>query len=204
MRKHISKAITRRSAAIRTALATYNALAPRQKPPRPTLQFSEVASYAYLSDFELLKHSRYDIIQKPWTSAVKREVAIKYFKLLRAQEEIHRLNTEIPRLAEWIDHKDNELFDASKKLEESRPDLAREIYTCFTRRQRVNDVHRARLAAICALDGYSGPNVVKLKGGENCEVAAELNGPPTIQLDEDDGLNDEMARLTECLDAVTI
>ena len=56
MWKHISKAIAECSA-ICTALQKYNELAPLQNPPWPTLQFSDVASYSWLSDFDLLKSS---------------------------------------------------------------------------------------------------------------------------------------------------
>ena len=66
MRKHISKALIRRSTAIRTALDHYNRLAPRQKPPRPKLEYSEVISYSTLGDFSLLKASRADVLTKPW------------------------------------------------------------------------------------------------------------------------------------------
>ncbi|OAX36990.1 hypothetical protein K503DRAFT_647944, partial [Rhizopogon vinicolor AM-OR11-026] len=64
LRQHISNAIARRSAAIRAALDKYNALAPLQNPPRPTLEYHEVASYAWLGEFDLLKHSRRDLLSK--------------------------------------------------------------------------------------------------------------------------------------------
>jgi hypothetical protein len=84
LRQHISNAITRRSSAIRTALEKYNQLAPLQHPPRPVLEYSEVASYCWLGEFELLKHSRHDLLSKPWASKANREVASKHFKVVRA------------------------------------------------------------------------------------------------------------------------
>ena len=63
LRKHISKAIAKCSSAICIALERYNQLAPLQNPPRPILQFSDVASYSWLSDFDLLKFSSTDIMQ---------------------------------------------------------------------------------------------------------------------------------------------
>ena len=80
MRKHISKAITKRSSAIRMALEKYNELAPLQNPPRPTLLFSDVASYSWLTDFDLLKYSCTDIMQKPWSVPANHEVANKFSK----------------------------------------------------------------------------------------------------------------------------
>ena len=77
------------------ALDKYNAMAPLQHPPHPTLDYAEVASYSLLGDFELLKHSRMEILQKPWSVPANQEVADKYFKILGARMEIHRLNIEI-------------------------------------------------------------------------------------------------------------
>ena len=80
MRRHISKALVRRSATIRTSLDKYNKLAPKQNPPRPTLEYTEIASYGVLGEFELLKDSRYAVLDKPWSSHLHRESARKYFK----------------------------------------------------------------------------------------------------------------------------
>ncbi|KIJ59155.1 hypothetical protein HYDPIDRAFT_101239, partial [Hydnomerulius pinastri MD-312] len=55
MCKHIGKALQARSAAIRTALDHYNAVAKALSPPRRTLTFDEVVKYAFLSDFNLLR-----------------------------------------------------------------------------------------------------------------------------------------------------
>ena len=95
MQKHISKAIMKCSSAIRMALEKYNELAPLQDPPWSTLQFSDVASYSWLSDFNLLKNSHTDIMQKPWSVPTNHEVANKYFKVLQACKEIHCLNIEV-------------------------------------------------------------------------------------------------------------
>ncbi|KIJ65323.1 hypothetical protein HYDPIDRAFT_175258 [Hydnomerulius pinastri MD-312] len=77
MRKHISKALTRRSMAIRSALERYNRLAPRQQPPCPKLDYTEVIGYTTLGEFSLLKHSRFWILDKLWTVKLNREMAMK-------------------------------------------------------------------------------------------------------------------------------
>lgn len=59
-------------------LDKYNELAPLQNPPRPLLQYSDVASYSWLGDFDLLKYSCTNIMQKPWTVPANHEVANKY------------------------------------------------------------------------------------------------------------------------------
>jgi hypothetical protein len=211
MRKQISKAITRRSAAIRTALNNYNALAPLQKPPRPTLEFSEVASYAFLGDFEMLKYSRYEVMKKPWASAANREIATKYFKVVRAHEELHRLNVEIPRLAVWVEHEDVELREAAERLQPDDPHLAAEVRAYHLTRKRVNNVHRTRLNAIYKLEGYTGPRpanpVTQVPadagpGNVDSDIIADLEGHKPIQADDDDTLRDELSRLGECLDSI--
>ena len=126
MWKHISKAIAKRSAAIRTALDKYNELAPQQNPSRPILQYSDVASYSWLGDFDLLKYSHSNITRKPWTVPANREVANKYFKVQRAQEEIERLNIEVHRLDAWVYH-ENQAFMAAVQAA-TDPHLAAELH----------------------------------------------------------------------------
>jgi hypothetical protein len=41
-----------------------------------------------LADFKLLKHSREEILNKPWANPANRLIATKFFKVQRAQEEI--------------------------------------------------------------------------------------------------------------------
>jgi hypothetical protein len=48
-----------------TALERYNQLAPVQTPPQETLEFSNIASYAWLGEFNLLKHSCHHLLEKP-------------------------------------------------------------------------------------------------------------------------------------------
>ena len=201
MRKHISKAIAKRSSAIRTALEKYNELAPLQNPPRPTLQFSDVASYSWLSDFDLLKYSRADIMQKPWSVPANREVANKYFKVVRAHEEIHRLNVEVRRLDAWVVHEDNMLKSAMDTATD--PHLAAELHRRYAERRRVNVLHRLRISAIYRLDGYSGPGPF-VQSEEDIDVMDENLGSGEGLIDEDGDVQDEVLRLGDFLESLTI
>ncbi|KAG2745458.1 hypothetical protein P692DRAFT_201653893, partial [Suillus brevipes Sb2] len=146
MRKHISKAIARRSGAIRTALEKYNMLAPLQVPPRPTLDYTEVVGYASLGEFALLKYSRHDLLAKPWAVPESREMAAKFFKVLRSHEELTRLNVEICRLSAWVDFEDKEILSAIDALNAMDSDLlAAELQMRYARQHRLNNVHRTRL-----------------------------------------------------------
>ncbi|KAF8129932.1 hypothetical protein EV363DRAFT_1168096 [Boletus edulis] len=201
MRKHISKALTRRSATIRTALDHYNKLAPRQKPPRPKLEYSEVIGYSVLGDFFLLKASRADVLTKPWAQPANREMAMKYFKVLRSKEEITRLNVEVQRLAAWVDHDEKEILAAEGKLQELGSDgLAAEMRLFYTQRRRVNDIHRQIIHKIYALYGYSGQipeSGVQMDKGKQGD-----DGDEQGEDDEDDEHVAEAVNLTDCLDRI--
>jgi hypothetical protein len=201
MRQQISNAITRRSTAIRNALERYNRLAPLQMPPRDMLKFSEVASYAWLGEFEMLKHSRCEILDKPWVSKANREVAGKYFRIVRAREEIHRLNIEISRLQTWVDTEDARLLEISTALTTTNTLLASEIQMRYEERRRMNNLHRIRLQAIYNLHGYSGDSVEQGNGLDEDQPAVleELRGADLIEVDEDDTLCDEADRLQSCI-----
>ncbi|KAG1751317.1 uncharacterized protein EDB91DRAFT_1078128 [Suillus paluster] len=137
-RQHISNAISCRSAAIRTALEKYNQLAIVQTPPREVLEFSEIASYAWLGKFDLLKHSRHCILEKPFNVLMKK---------------FDSLNVEVARLSAWVDHKDAHFKATIESLVESDPTLSHEISCMYEERRRVNDVHRRRIHAISELPG---------------------------------------------------
>jgi hypothetical protein len=206
MWKHISKAIARRSSAIRTALEKYNELAPLQKPPRPTLEYSDVASYSLLGDFDLLKHSHTAIMKKPWSVPANREVTNKYFKVLCAQEEIHRLNMEIRRLDAWVSHEDSVLKAAAEMA--TNPHLAVELCRHYAERRRVNLLHRAHISAIYRLEGYSGPGpysppqTVDDKASGHVLLDEQDDGEAFV--DEDDSIQDEVLRLGDFLDTLSI
>jgi hypothetical protein len=193
MRKQISKAIIHRSAAIQTTLNEYNSLAALQDPPRQKLEYSEVASYAWLGEFALLKNSHSDILSKPWAVPGNREMALKYFKVQGAKAEIEHLNVEIRRLQAWVDYEDSHFFSVIASLNESQPLLAAKVTSLYEHHHQVNNDHRARLAAICKLDGYSGPS---LAHEHRCN---DDKNDQLLDADKDDSLS---ARFTEYLDII--
>ncbi|KAG1884380.1 hypothetical protein F4604DRAFT_1677018 [Suillus subluteus] len=201
MRQQISNAITHCSTAIRKALERYNYLAPLQTPPRDILKFSEVASYAWLGEFEMLKHSHCEILSKPWASKANREVAGKCFRIVRAREEIHRLNIEISHLQTWVDTEDTHLLEISTALTTTNTVLASEIQMRYEERRRMNNLHRIRLQAIYDLHGYCGDSVEQGNGVDKDQSAVleELRGTDLIEVNEDDTLCDEADRLQSCI-----
>lgn len=136
-------------------------------------------------------------MQKPWSVPANHEVANKYFKVLRAHEEIHRLNIEIRRLDAWTTHED-EVFKSA--MDSADPHLAAEIHRCYAEWRCVNHLHRIRISSIYCLEGYSGPGpfVPEENMGEN-----QLGSGEEL-LDEDDDLEDEVLWLGDFLDSITI
>ncbi|KAI6012899.1 hypothetical protein BKA83DRAFT_4063727, partial [Pisolithus microcarpus] len=193
MRKHLSKAITRRSTTICTALERYNKLAPRQCPPRPRLDFADVIGYSTFGEFELLKYSRYNILEKPWMKPLNREMSMKFFRLVRSREEIERLNVEVRRLQAWVDFDDDKLQMAVSTFEANGMDnMAAEMREWYLYWHRINDIHCSHLSKIYGLTGYTGvvPSCVKDPMGNQDHNDEEL----------DEVASDEVLRLSDTLE----
>ncbi|KAF7330728.1 hypothetical protein MSAN_02445400 [Mycena sanguinolenta] len=95
MQKHIAKALQAWSKAIKHAIDRYNSVALDMDPPMPTLSWDEVVNYGFLADFDILRDTRDSICSRPWTRPSYWVAMDNYFKILRAREEIKRLNIEI-------------------------------------------------------------------------------------------------------------
>src|SRR5271168_2768933 len=127
LRKHIANTLKARSVAIRTALDRYNAAALVLVPPPQVLDWNQVVEYAFLSDFDLLRDAHQDIQRKPWVTPAARLAIDQAFKLERAEEEIARLNIEVPRLATYIRDEDICLHAKEAEILLSHPTLALQV-----------------------------------------------------------------------------
>ena len=157
LRKHIANALKARSVAIRTALDRYNAAALALVPPRQTLDWDQVVEYAFLSDFDLLRDARQDIRRKPWATPAARLAIDQAFKLERAEEEVARLNIEVPRFATYIRDEDIRLREKEVELSTSHPTLAHQVGIHRMERAHFNAHHLNVLGKIYCLAGYTGP-----------------------------------------------
>ncbi|KAG1788088.1 uncharacterized protein HD556DRAFT_1245745 [Suillus plorans] len=79
--KHIVKALQTRSAAIKSALSTYNTVASAMSSPQKTLKWEEIVNYTFLADFDLLCDTHADISQSPWSSPAARSAMDLHFKI---------------------------------------------------------------------------------------------------------------------------
>ncbi|KAJ7712023.1 hypothetical protein B0H14DRAFT_3099266 [Mycena olivaceomarginata] len=124
MRSYIAKALQARSKAIRNSIERYNRVALSIEPPMPTLDWDQVVNYGYLGNFDLL----------PWTRRSYRLAMDSYFKILRAQEEIQRLNIEIKWVVTWIEDENRFLRKKEEKLKETNSLLAVQVSQYCQRR----------------------------------------------------------------------
>ena len=98
-------------------------------PPAIQLHKEDVFGYTFIGEFDFLRYSysRADITQKPWANPANRQIASKYFKILRAREEIQRVNVEVRRLQTWIRDENANLRVAVEQLKENDSELAYDI-----------------------------------------------------------------------------
>lgn len=177
-------------------------------PPRQTLKWEDVVEYAFLADFDLLRDTRMDVSQQPWSSATARRAMDLYFKMCRAREEIERLDIEVRRLVTYIRDEERYLRECEDQLKDTSAALAHQIAIHRNTRGRFNSRHLKRLYDISKLPGFSGtitPGVsADTSPGESASVANAqiptrmlvdpLPVDPTaspLDLDTHDDLDDE-------------
>ena len=150
-------------------------------PPRPPLSWKDIVDYSFLAEFDLLRHSREDILHQPWVQIARREATVKYFKLCRAQEEVVRLNIEIRRLLTSIHDETAHTTQVISDLSLSNPPLARELQKRWRLRDSVNRVHIQYLNAIENSTSFTG-----LRGiGKHTGFETENNyGSEMVGVDE--------------------
>jgi hypothetical protein len=182
LRKHIATALRARSQAIRSALDRYNAAASAVCPPRLNLSWNDVVEYAFLADFDLLRDSRQDVRDRPWTKPAYRVVIDHHFKLERAREEIQRLNIEIRRVITYI--RDEDLFLRLKEGEvrEANPGLACQVKIYRMERGRFNEQHMQRFRKLASLPGFTG----SIRPGTSAELRSRVGNPMDVDEPADD------------------
>lgn len=112
--------------------------------------------YAFLADFDLLRDTRQDVRTRPWSTPAARQAMDAYFKLLRADEEILRLNVEIPRFLTFIRDEDTYLVSKEKEVALTDPALAYQIRLLHNSFNRFTPSHIKTLNVIGQLLGFSG------------------------------------------------
>ncbi|KAL6298830.1 hypothetical protein BKA93DRAFT_833746 [Sparassis latifolia] len=156
VRTHMAKSLQTRCRAIRNAVNVYNALACQMDPPHPTLDWSKVTHYSFLEEFNLLRDTRNDIRDKPWTRPDIRAVMKQARRVARTCEEIQRLDVEVRRVHTSI-YDEVRAFDITlARLKDRNDPLYGAVNDFCRRRRRVNTWILARLKQIHALDEFTG------------------------------------------------
>lgn len=134
-----------------------------------------------------------------------------HFKILRAQEEIQRLNVEIRRLITYM--MDEEAFLKKKKeeLQEDDPYLAHQVLLYRLERGRFNDQHWSRLRALSKIEGFTGsltPGVGDLTemddDGEREGMDIEPGAPGLQEDDVDDDEGEDVDEVTLNIEMLNI
>ncbi|KAJ7343266.1 hypothetical protein DFH08DRAFT_1009750 [Mycena albidolilacea] len=190
MRKHIAKALQARSKAVRAAIDRYNEAAGALNPPMPSITWEQVVEYAFLADFDILRDTRAEVQSKPWTRPAYRLAMDHYFKILRACEEIKRLNVEIPRVVTWIRDENRFLRKMERILSdgEGKSDVEKEtdgymavqVRLYHQRRGRFDAGHLKRFHELARMPGFTG--------SLRCGVAVERREDGEDEMDVDDEL----------------
>ena len=94
------------------------------RPPRTTLKWDKIVEYAFLAGFDLLRDAWQDVQSCPWASLAGRLALDTHYKILRACEELERLNVEIRWVATYIRAEDLFLHTQEDTLRPINPQLA--------------------------------------------------------------------------------
>ncbi|KAF7361097.1 hypothetical protein MSAN_01141000 [Mycena sanguinolenta] len=151
----------------------------------PTLSWDEVVNYGFLAEFDLLRDTSDSVRSRPWTRPSYRLAMDTYFKILRAREEIKRLNIETKRLVTWIQDEDRFLQKTAEKYKESDPALAFQISAYWQRRGRSDHIHMQRLWALAKTPGFIGSLVpgISVERKEARRVARETQQTQPVEVE---------------------
>ncbi|KAF8169554.1 hypothetical protein K438DRAFT_1909486 [Mycena galopus ATCC 62051] len=157
LRKHIAKALQARSKAVRAAIERYNTAASAMTPQKPALEWDDVVEYAFLADFDLLRDAREDIRGETWAQPAGRAAMDQHFKLLRADEEILRLNVEIRRFVTYMGDEEAFLVREEGRLrEEGKEGLAHQVALARMERAQFTTLHMSRLVKLSKEPSFTG------------------------------------------------
>ncbi|KAF7327762.1 hypothetical protein MKEN_00355800 [Mycena kentingensis (nom. inval.)] len=195
-RAHIIKASQRRHKTIANRLDRYNAAALALSPPRRTFTKEDLTNLTFVADFDLLREGHVNIREQPWAQpgGPGRQAMDLNAKLLRAAEEIIRLDIEIRRLWTWMQDESEFLKKSEKHLREvdNNPSLAYQVRLLRLERERFDHGHRRRLLDLTKIPGVSpglltpGRSVDESRHQEPVSRSAGQAPAPTIPSEGED------------------
>ncbi|KDN41552.1 hypothetical protein RSAG8_07353, partial [Rhizoctonia solani AG-8 WAC10335] len=183
LRQHILRSLVAGCSAIKTALAKYNQVAAEISPPAPMLTWEKIADASVLADVHILEGSRRGVLKKPWAQSQNRRCVEEYHRLLRAHEEIERLNIEIKRLATAIADEKTTLTNLIKNCEPEDTGNNWLLQHYAERRLAVNTLIGHQLELIRKLPGYTGSHTTGIRFGGEKDTGHSNTGDPDIEME---------------------
>lgn len=180
MRRQISTHLQNRAKTIRSAITAYNKAAAQLTPPRKQLKPAEVLNMVFLAQFDELRYARPgdDPSSEPWAKPESRVLTDKYFELLRAKEEVVRLNVEWKRLQTWMSDEKRLYLATIRSLRSGNQHLlASTLQDRWTKVNQSHSIIRYWLRKTQILAGFSGDP-------SRATAVARENGNPDILRDE--------------------
>lgn len=159
MRVQISRHLKVRANAIRSALKTFNDAAAELPEPMNKLDIKTVLNMVFLAEFDNLRYSRFGsaIKEKEWSKPSVRVLTDKSFELLRAKEEIVRLDIEWRRVRTWIqDERTLYLATIEGLLRSGNLVLSSVLKLRWARVERSHQIIQHWLFKTYKLDGFTG------------------------------------------------
>ncbi|KAB5589883.1 hypothetical protein CTheo_6666 [Ceratobasidium theobromae] len=181
-RVQMSKGIKRREKAVHSALNRYNTAARSLNPPRPAIAFEELTEYAYLANFDFLKHSEHGLQGAEWSQPINRRCVELWQRIQRANEEVSRLNIEIQRVTTHIRDEEAFLLRQYNTLKSSDPNLGHALLPRIQLTIQANRRIMRDLEATSKLKGFSGT----LECGMRLNSTSESVTPDTMLSPPDD------------------
>ncbi|KAJ7776444.1 hypothetical protein B0H16DRAFT_1659785 [Mycena metata] len=210
LRKHIAKALQARSKGVKSALERYNDAAAAMSPPRTQLSWEQIVDFAFLTDFDLLRDGWEDIRDELWAQPAGRVAMDQHFKLLRADEEITRLNLEIPRLVTHMMDEDAFLIYQERRLvREGNPALAHQVGVHRMERGRFNRLHMERLVKLSKEPGFTASLVPGVSVSTDRRVPVDVGEtavppPEEHELDIDPNADLDIELLADAFEHIVV
>ncbi|KAJ7835603.1 hypothetical protein B0H13DRAFT_1565351, partial [Mycena leptocephala] len=144
--------------AVKNAISRYNVAAMTLHEPAPTLSWEEVVEYTFLADFDFLRATNRELDSKPWIRPSCRLAMDNYFRILRAREEIKRLNVEIRRVVTWINDEDEFLRRREAEVQEVEDTAHMAVLIRKYRLERAcsDEGHMKRFRKLAKTPGFTG------------------------------------------------
>ncbi|OSD07636.1 hypothetical protein PYCCODRAFT_1359298 [Trametes coccinea BRFM310] len=193
MRTYIAKNLQRRCKAIRSAVKEYNAAAQALDPPRETLDWTRVSHYTFLEEFTLLRGSRDDLHNKPWSHAHIRETMRISRRIARAREEIENVNREARRLHTHIRDEECLLTRVLNDLKMQGDPLHGAVLEYARHRRTANARNLAYLMRMYSMEGFTGNSTPGTRAA--VAVPIQTSTPASREDGEDLSTSREMSTL---------